>query len=35
MEISISPTVWTEFLEMIDLGDIITPVEVFFRKLHC
>lgn len=30
MEISISPTVWTEFLEMIDLGDIITPVEVFF-----
>jgi len=32
MEITISPTVWQEFLDMINLGDIISPVQLFFDE---
>ena len=32
MQIEISPSVWAEFLDMVNLGDLVSPVEVFFKN---
>ena len=32
MKITVSPSNWIEFLEIINLGDMITPVEVFYNE---
>ena len=32
MQIEISPSVWAEFLDIVNLGDLVTPVEVFFKN---
>lgn len=35
MKLRVSPLVWSEFLELLNLGDIISPVEVFFDTNGC
>jgi hypothetical protein len=32
MKITVSPSNWIEFLEIVNLGDMIAPVEVFYNK---
>ena len=32
MQIEVSPTVWAEFLDIVNLGELISPLEVFFEN---